>query len=444
MKTPDLRRIAAKDDYLGKSLNHLWLKAAELQWAQQGATVQDQSHCERVEKNIYRLFVEAGQTRLCSPVVAYILSAAAALHDIGKIQTVSSSATKDHGVVGQEEVLSLNQDWFPDEEFQHIIAGIVGAHANGGFRGLGSSDRVCREVYVWPRSLAAVFRLADMLDVTSIRTPRAYCTFGGIRFEKNRSVWLARGAVTSWSLSDDHVFALLQARPRLPEAARAVLTLVQLTNKDIGAQHRAALKKLSFSRAGGGRDNPNHFRLPGKLQLQDEDRRRVKSLAKELRHGYWIGNHEIRIAFGAAVRVTETLTLELIEKRDSIEIPLSTGALRIERVVCGQRELDPTHFSSQDMAIALTKSFAPNARVVVEIEYTTVEREVNVVVDAAPRNGGILVDVTGSATALASVTQFDKKERTSSPGSAEMHRADGHVEFRIAEPDHGRIHQIGW
>ena len=174
-----LRKIAEKDSPLGIFLGKLWLSAGELQWAQSGATTQGREHCERVEANVLRLFSQSNRISSCTPTVAFILSAAAALHDVGKIARAEGPAVdSDHGREGKRRILDvLAPDLFPNAEFRHIVADIVGVHADAPFTEVPGGERQCNDIDVWPRSLAAVFRLADMLDMTSARAPEGYFRF---------------------------------------------------------------------------------------------------------------------------------------------------------------------------------------------------------------------------------------------------------------------------
>jgi hypothetical protein len=315
MRQTTLRTIAAQDPRLRTFLEMIWEEARALQWAQVGQTTQDALHCERVEGNALRLLVKAGRQDLCMPTVAFILSAAAALHDIGKIECDESLRTvPDHGREGRERILNvLRPDLFPDAEFRHIVPDVVGVHASAPFTRVAAGERQCNGIGVWPRSIAAVFRLADMLDMTSIRAPESYCRFQGRLFVNHRSVWLPRGAITGWDVSHDLDHLIIQARPPSPEAARAVKKLLQLTNRDVHREHAIALQALRFTKVQRRREVPVNFQLPTTFTLTPEDSRVVERMARQQRHGYVVRDREIHVSLRAAgCDIRERLELSVV------------------------------------------------------------------------------------------------------------------------------------
>lgn len=185
-----LRAIASSEADLRPRIDEIWRLARELQWTQQGNTTQGREHCERVEENALRLLhLHANSRSACTPTVAFILSAAAALHDIGKIARGTSAPRllTDHGDEGKRLILedATIQIPFPDREFQSIIADVIGVHAKATFSSIPAESRQCNGQDVWPRSLAAVFRLADILDTTAARAPSAYCQARGALIERH-------------------------------------------------------------------------------------------------------------------------------------------------------------------------------------------------------------------------------------------------------------------
>lgn len=158
-----------------------------IQNKQNGATDQSSTHCERVDDNIARLLEYTKNIEQFSPLELYLLSGAAALHDIGKSRKTDVLSLKkslpfyisdDHGLLAQELIVNKNisKKLFPQQPYANLVGLIVATHDNGNMY-LVSSQTLhlplpssATKFHVRPRLLAAVFRLADMLDCTFERS----------------------------------------------------------------------------------------------------------------------------------------------------------------------------------------------------------------------------------------------------------------------------------
>lgn len=121
---------------LRTQLEDIWRKAEDFHGKQRGDTIQDIKHCLTVEANLGILISdekkeELGQTNL------FFLSAAACLHDIGKVVGDDSIAwTGDHGERSEQIILQEYTALGLDRGQAAMVALIAGVHENGDFERL--------------------------------------------------------------------------------------------------------------------------------------------------------------------------------------------------------------------------------------------------------------------------------------------------------------------
>lgn len=217
------KKIESKGE-LKTSIEYIWDYAKRnIHPTIRGNSGQDQGykHALSVENNIGNLFAEVETKKIkpkVSPEMAYILSASAALHDIGKcvlaeeiLQKNSIPDCGDHGENGAnvleiEEMYSLIGLY--QEPFRKAVASIVMVHSNGDINSIGEDKdkHFLGDIkFVYLMSLSALFRLADMLDTDFNRVPYIYNSV----LEENPSrtedeVLNARSKIWGWSLNKDN------------------------------------------------------------------------------------------------------------------------------------------------------------------------------------------------------------------------------------------------
>lgn len=241
------QRIKKTNPNLAKDLDNLWLLASKkIHEFQEGKTGQGHLHCLRVDNNIGLLLQD--KIAKFKDLDLFVLSAAAALHDIGKIKMVQSEERVDHGLIGQE--ILLRQGFWKEFSWNwgkmQAIAHVISVHDNGKIEDLPEEDFVIDTPPGVPlRSLAAIFRLADMLDTTYERAPLIMRKLESMKYIKSPESWLARGAIVGWKIQYDgtRVRSIsLQASCKNEEENNAALVCVDLLNESITDSHRKYLE----------------------------------------------------------------------------------------------------------------------------------------------------------------------------------------------------------
>lgn len=178
-----LLRDAIGNKSLRVELDNLWQSAMEkLQELQKGASGQGIFHCLRVESNIWSLIHE--DIKKFRPLDLFILSASAALHDIGKIN--GGAKDEDHGLIARERLLK-DDTWkglFRDKRKAEAVGYVISVHNSGDINLLPEEFIVGNPPGILLRSLSSIFRLADMLDTDFRRCPYLAKTFKEFNFQK--------------------------------------------------------------------------------------------------------------------------------------------------------------------------------------------------------------------------------------------------------------------
>lgn len=205
-------------------IDTLWEIVKSSQDAQTGITGQGHQHCLRVEENIWRILEKAKATKKLKPRDWFILSASAALHDIGKI-----AEKKDHGEEAKKIILKDGEKLVPNQPTKlEAVARIVGVHNS---RRLSDDKALPKELpdgagpRIPLRSLAAIFCLADMLDSDYNRCPYLMESFkesrlpeGIMPWSKDANpfiTWIARKSIAGWDFSSDSKAIIFYAFPRI-------------------------------------------------------------------------------------------------------------------------------------------------------------------------------------------------------------------------------------
>ncbi|MCP5106148.1 MAG: HD domain-containing protein, partial [bacterium] len=212
-------------------LNEIWRKAGSYHDGQKGDNIQGTKHCKTVETNLEKLIPDDKKGKELKPVDLFVLSAAACLHDIGKVVTDDAKGWKsDHGKRSMEIILN-EYDKLGLDKGQAIAVGyVVSVHGDGKLDELPRNPTVIGNEEISIIELAATFRLADMLDTNYQRAPEILSV---IKFPDGNvpSKWRGRQAITGWYL-DEQDRIILQASPK-PEEIDAVYTLKSMMNEDL-------------------------------------------------------------------------------------------------------------------------------------------------------------------------------------------------------------------
>jgi HEAT repeat protein len=224
----ELRQVIKGD--LLTQINEIWRKGKAYQDSQQGDNIQGTLHCEAVEKNLSKLIPDEKKEKELKPIEIFVLSAAACLHDIGKVvNDVARGWKSDHGKRSMEIILE-EYDKLGLERGQAFAVGhVVSVHGDARLDELPRTPVVgSEEINII--KLAAIFRLADMLDTNYQRAPEIVSS---IKFPHGDvpSKWKGRQSITGWYL-DEKDRIVLQAIPKEDEIDSSY-TLKAMMNEDL-------------------------------------------------------------------------------------------------------------------------------------------------------------------------------------------------------------------
>jgi HEAT repeat protein len=201
---------------LRTQIDEVWHQAESCQEFQKGDTIQGRKHCLAVEHNLGLLIPDEMKAHALSQTELFVLSAAACLHDVGKVETPDHLSWKsDHGLRSREIINEHYDELGLDRAQAAAVGYIVGVHGSGRLEELprGALLIGTDEVHLIP--LSAVFRLADMLDTSYQRAPELVAR---IKYPDGKvpDKWRARQAISGWTLDESHRI-ILQAIPNSDE-----------------------------------------------------------------------------------------------------------------------------------------------------------------------------------------------------------------------------------
>jgi hypothetical protein len=211
-------------------LNEIWRRGKSYQESQRGHNEQGPLHCKAVEKNLEKLIPDKKKKEL-KPIELFVLSAAACLHDIGKVVDDDARGWKsDHGKRSMQIILREYDKLGLDKGQAVAVGYVVSAHGDGRLDELPQNPTAIGSEEVNIIELAAIFRLADMLDTNYQRAPEILSI---INFPDGNipSKWQGRQAISGWYL-DEKDRIILQAIPNQDEIY-AVYTLKSMMNEDL-------------------------------------------------------------------------------------------------------------------------------------------------------------------------------------------------------------------
>ena len=92
--------------HLLTQINEIWRKGESYQNDQKGDHIQGKLHCDTVETNLGKLIPDYKKEKELKQIDLFVLSAAACLHDIGKVIKDDAKGWKsDHGKRSMEIIL---------------------------------------------------------------------------------------------------------------------------------------------------------------------------------------------------------------------------------------------------------------------------------------------------------------------------------------------------
>jgi hypothetical protein len=225
----ELRQVIKGD--LLTQIKEIWRKGKTYQDSQQGDNIQGTLHCEAVEKNLCKLIPDEKKEKELKSIELFVLSAAACLHDIGKVVKDDARGWKsDHGKRSMEIILE-EYDKLGLERGQAFAVGhVVSVHGDGRLDELPRKPVAIGSEEIDIIKLAAIFRLADMLDTNYQRAPEIVSS---IKFPDGDvpSKWRGRQSITGWYL-DEKDKIILQAIPKKDEIDSSY-TLKAMMNEDL-------------------------------------------------------------------------------------------------------------------------------------------------------------------------------------------------------------------
>ena len=259
------RRIALLNPKLATELGGVWLAAYnKILSFERGKRDQGISHALRVDNNIGLILRSHNLIEKMKAIDLFILSATAVLHDLDK--AMKESAEYRHGKSGGEQLQrdSVRLELYLDKRKAEAISYLIAAHHDGNL------DVIPKEHFsIGPppemllRGLAAIFRLADMLDFTYERCPKVVAEIPNSVYKEAETLWRATGIIGGWKFVGDKV--VLQVIRRHSEKDElALLTILDSLNKDITPSHRKYLENCVIISTEGeriSRSLPTGFEL---------------------------------------------------------------------------------------------------------------------------------------------------------------------------------------
>jgi HEAT repeat protein len=199
-KRPLRREVLGLDEELGHQLEVLWKKAEQgihgLQMSREGHQ-QGTLHCRAVEDHLSALIPDSWKGMRFAVLDLFLLSAAAALHDIGK----ANDSPDDHGHRSARRVREEPKLFGLEKAQATAVAWIIQAHNDGNLEALPSGSIHVGVNDVDVRRLAALFKVADALDTYYRRVPNQSVGSIGKQTENDPKTRF-RSMVMGWGFDD--------------------------------------------------------------------------------------------------------------------------------------------------------------------------------------------------------------------------------------------------
>ncbi len=216
---------------LSIQINEIWRKGKSYQDSQKGDTIQSSMHCRTVEANLSKLIPDEKKAKELEPIELFVISASACLHDVGKVVDDDAKGWKsDHGKRSMEIILDQYDELGLDRGQAIAVGYIVSVHGTGKLEEIPRPIVAIGGEEVDIVKIAAIFRLADVLDTNYQRAPEI---LSKIKFPDGNipPKWRGRQSITGWYL-DEKDRIILQAVPK-EEEIDAAYTLKAMMNEDL-------------------------------------------------------------------------------------------------------------------------------------------------------------------------------------------------------------------
>lgn len=230
---------------LTTELESLWQSAeSKMHEFQKGTTGQGFHHCTRVEGHIWSLIHE--NIHKFRPMDLFILSASAALHDIGRIEGGDALEKEDHGELAKKRLLREGnwREFFQDKTKAQAVAFVISVHSSGKIDDIPEEFVMGNPPGILLRSLAAIFRLADMLDSDYRRCPYVVKSFKDLRFSDSIK-WIARSSISGWEKSRDNKTILLMTSLEKEGDKIKILAYVDSLNESLTESQKKHLENCT-------------------------------------------------------------------------------------------------------------------------------------------------------------------------------------------------------
>ena len=237
-------------------IENIWIEAKKYHEKQQGDCIQGRLHCKAVEANLGKLIPDDKKEKELRQASLFVLSAAACLHDIGKIPCNDAEEQKmDHGERSRNIIIKEYECLGLEKGEAIAVADVVRAHNHGRLNELQRETRDIGSEEVNIIELAAIFRLADILETTHSRAPDI---LSRIMFPDGNEPpkWSARKAVTGWHL-DEKNRIILQAVPK-KDSLDDVYTMWEMMKEEL-SRMAFYLAKCGYPYELGGLDIDETF-----------------------------------------------------------------------------------------------------------------------------------------------------------------------------------------
>lgn len=256
------------DAKLATELGGVWLSAYnKILDFEQGKRRQGISHALEVENNIGLILEEFDVLKEMKAKDLFILSASAVLHDLDKAMKRTDEYV--HGASGADQLQerTIQKEFNLDPRKAEAIGYLIATHDKGNFDVIPEDPFIIDSPpRILLRSLAAIFRLADMLDLSYERCPKVIERIRGIAFEDARELWKATETIGGWRLLDEErARVLLQViRRHSQEDELSLLRIVDSLNEDLTPSHKKYLENCVIISEQGKRISvalPTRFEL---------------------------------------------------------------------------------------------------------------------------------------------------------------------------------------
>lgn len=236
-------RLIELDSKLAVKLAGVWLAAYEkILNSETGKRRQGIAHALEVDNNIGLILEHFNLLQNIKAVDLFILSATAVLHDLDK--AMKGSGTYEHGSSGANQLqkLLVRLEFNLDQSDAEAISYLIEAHDKGDLNRIPENEFIIGSPPgIFLRSLEAIFRLSDMLDLTYKRCPEVIERTHGEVSQSAETLWRATQIIRGWKLETKKI-VLQVIRKHSEKDELALRAIVDALNRDLTPSHRRYLE----------------------------------------------------------------------------------------------------------------------------------------------------------------------------------------------------------